>query len=162
MSHVLSLPETWFTPEGTLPTQVSPSEIVLDYETPPSHQSLATPPQRVSTRPPTIILSSSGRTKPWVWLVGGFCCIAAILLIIFLMGTLILYLKDKLRVREILNKIYFDSFENIYGDVSLVLNFTNPTWKHPVRLEIILLELRFNQTAIAQQDLLAFSVNKKT
>ncbi|VVB05510.1 unnamed protein product [Arabis nemorensis] len=151
MSNVISSPETWFTPPEGTPTTPRETETPQSLRT---LQTLSTTPQRLSTR------RLSGWTNTFVWLLGGICRIDAVLLTMFIIGTLIVYLNDKPRVsgvlnvsRGSLNNIYFDDFRNIYGNVNLIFNFRNPTRNHPATLESIRLELMFKDTGIAERDL---------
>lgn len=176
----------WFTPvntpwrtttRSTKSTPTTPivglTEVIVS-KSPLSQKSHATPKVDGNESEPlndTMILLQlrTSRTSPWVWCGAALCFIFSLLLIISGIATLILFLAVRPRtpVFDIsnakLNTIYFESPVYFNGDMSLLVNFTNPNKKLDVRFENLSVELWFSNTKIASQGVMPFSErNRKT
>ncbi|ESQ54627.1 hypothetical protein EUTSA_v10027581mg [Eutrema salsugineum] len=160
----------WYTPRTT------------PWRTPRSTQS--TPlNQMVSTKSPavkfngldpeprkdTVILRQPrrSRTNLLIWCVAGLCFVFSLLLIFFGIATLIVFLAVRPRapVFDIpnanLHTIYFDSLVYFNGDLSMLVNFTNPNKKIGVKFEQLKIELFFFNRSIAMQGVQPFSQRRR-
>ncbi|KFK27175.1 hypothetical protein AALP_AA8G345300 [Arabis alpina] len=147
----------WFTPINT-PWRTTPRST----KSTPTTPVVALTEVIVSQSP----LSQKSHATPKL---DALCFIFSILLIIFGIATLILFLAVRPRtpVFDIsnakLNTINFESPVYFNGDMSLLVNFTNPNKKLDVRFEHLSVELWFSNKKIATQGVMPFSErNRKT
>lgn len=153
-SSVWYTPRTtpWRTPQSTQSTPVG--QMVLTKPATVRFNGLDAEPRkdRVILRQPR-----SSRTSLWIWCVAGFCFVFSLLLIFFAIATLIVFLaiRPRIPVFDIpnanLHTIYFDTPEFFNGDLSMLVNFTNPNKKIEVKFEKLRIELFFFNRLIAAQ-----------
>lgn len=156
----------WYTPRTTpWRTPHSTQSTPLNQKTPAvKFNGLDTEPRedRVILRQPR-----SSRTNPLIWCVAGLCFLFSLVLIFFGIATLIVFLAVKPRTPEFdiptasLHTIYFDSPVSFDGDLSMMMNFTNPNKKIEVRFEKINIKLFFFNKLIAVQGVQPFSQRKR-
>ncbi|CAH2077871.1 unnamed protein product [Thlaspi arvense] len=160
----------WYTPRTT-PWRTPQST----QSTPPNQMVLAKPPAvkfnglDAEPRKDTVMLRQprSSRTNPLIWCVAGLCFVFSLLLIFFGIATLIVYLAVKPRTPVLdipnasLHTIYFDSPISFNGDLSMLVNLTNPNKKIEVRIEQLEVELFFFNKLIARQWVQPFSQRKR-
>ncbi|KFK29171.1 hypothetical protein AALP_AA7G098500 [Arabis alpina] len=178
MSNLLPLPpppqsqppETppWDTPSSSLwyTPRTTPWRTPRSTQSTPLNEMVLTKPTMVKfngvdeeRKKDTVILRlpRSSRTNLWVWCVAGLCFVFSLLLIFFGIATLIVFLAIRPRtpVFDIpnanLHTIYFDSPVYFNGDLSMLVNFTNPNKKIEVRFEQLKIELFFFNKLIAVQ-----------
>ncbi|CAA7025362.1 unnamed protein product [Microthlaspi erraticum] len=188
MSNLLPLPppppETppWETPSSSLwytprTTPWRTPQSITPWRTPQSTQStpLTKPPAAkfdgldAEPRKDRVILwlPQSSRTNPLIWCVAGLCLVFSLSLIFFGIATLIVFLAVRPRtpVFDIpnanLHTVYFDTPGYFNGDLSMLVNFTNPNKKLEVRFEQLKIELFFFNKLIAVQGVLPFSQRKR-
>ncbi|KAF8113960.1 hypothetical protein N665_0043s0033 [Sinapis alba] len=171
------------TPPWDTPSSVWYTPRTTPWRTPHSTQS--TPlNQMVLTNPPAVKLNGldaepredrgilrqpprNSRTNPLIWCVAGLGFVFSLVLIFFGIATLVVFLAVKPRIPEIdipnasLHTIYFDSPLYFNGDVSMMMNFTNPNKKMEVRFEHLKIELFFFKKLIAVQGVQPFSQRKR-
>ncbi|XP_010433495.1 PREDICTED: uncharacterized protein LOC104717594 [Camelina sativa] len=165
-SSVWYTPRTtpWRTPQSTLSTPVS--QVVLTKPAAVRFNSLDTEARKDADR---VILRQprNSKTSLWIWCVAGLCFVFSLLLIFLGIATLIVFLAIRPRtpVFDIpnanLHTIYFDSPLFFNGDLSMLVNFTNPNKKIEVRFEKLGIELFFFNRLIAQQVVEPFSQKKR-
>ncbi|CAH8317833.1 unnamed protein product [Eruca vesicaria subsp. sativa] len=164
-SSVWYTPRTtpWRTPHTTQSTPLN--QTVLPNPPGVKLNGLDTEPReedRVTLRPPR-----SSRTNPLIWCVAGLCFVFSLVLIFFGIATLIVFLAVKPRTPEFdipnasLHTIYFVSPVYFNGELSMVMNFTNPNKKMEVRYEKLTIELFFFDKKIAMQGVQPFSQRKR-
>lgn len=106
------------------------------------------------------------RTNLFVWCSAILCLLFSLILIFFGIATLIIFkeIKPRYPLFDIsaanLNSIYFDSPDNINGDLILLVNFSNPNKKLDVRFEYLDVELYFSDRFIATQALQPFTLRQ--
>ncbi|XP_004244336.1 uncharacterized protein At1g08160-like [Solanum lycopersicum] len=107
------------------------------------------------------------RTNPAVWCAAILCMMFCLLLILFGIGTLVIFLSIKPRnpvfdtSNASLNVIYLDSPKYMNGDFTFIANFTNPNKKLDVRFEHLVIELFFSDSLIATQVVQPFSQRQR-
>ncbi|KAH0736299.1 hypothetical protein KY285_012006 [Solanum tuberosum] len=107
------------------------------------------------------------RTNPAVWCAAILCMMFCLLLILFGIGTLVIFLSIKPRnpvfdtSNASLSVIYLDSPKYMNGDFTFIANFTNPNKKLDVRFEHLVIELFFSDSLIATQVLQPFSQRQR-
>lgn len=151
----------WRTPQSTQSTPLN--QMVLTKPTTVKFNGLDAEPRK-----DTVILRQprSSRTNLWIWCVAGLCFVFSLLLIFFGIATLIVFLAIRPRtpVFDIpnanLHTIYFDSPIYFNGDLSMLVNFTNPNKKIEVRFEQLKIELFFFNKLIAVQAVQPFLQRK--
>ncbi|KAG7541387.1 Late embryogenesis abundant protein LEA_2 subgroup [Arabidopsis thaliana x Arabidopsis arenosa] len=163
-SSVWYTPRTtpWRTPQSTQSTPVG--QMVLTKPATVRFNGLDAEPRkdRVILRQPR-----SSRTSLWIWCVAGLCFVFSLLLIFFAIATLIVFLaiRPRIPVFDIpnanLHTIYFDSPMFFNGDLSMLVNFTNPNKKIEVKFEKLRIELFFFNRLIAVQVVQPFSQKKR-
>ncbi|KAJ8532483.1 hypothetical protein K7X08_012406 [Anisodus acutangulus] len=107
------------------------------------------------------------RTNPAVWCAAILCMMFSLLLILFGIGTLVIFLSIKPRnpvfdtSNASLSVIYLDSPKYMNGDFTFIANFTNPNRKLDVRFEHLDIELYFSDSLIATQVLQPFTQRQR-
>lgn len=186
MSNPLPLPPPPPSQPPETPPWDTPSSVWYTPRTTPwrtPHSTQSTPlNQTVLANPPGIKLNGldeepredrvilrqprSSKTNPLIWCVAGLCFVFSLVLIFFGIATLIVFLSVKPRTPEFdiphasLHTIYFDSPMYFNGDLSMMMNFTNPNKKIEVRFEHLKIELFFFNKLIAMQGVQPFSQRK--
>ncbi|KAL1202965.1 hypothetical protein V5N11_015217 [Cardamine amara subsp. amara] len=151
----------WRTPQSTQSTPLT--QMVLTKPTAVKLNGLDAEP-----RIDTVILRQprSSKNNLWIWCVVGLCFVFSLLLIFSGVTTLTVFLAIRPRtpVFDIpnanLHTIYFDSPVYFNGDLSMLVNFTNPNKKIEVRFEKLGIELFFFNKLIAVQAVQPFSQRK--
>lgn len=118
-------------------------------------------------RKPILLHPQPRRTNPVVWFGAILCLLFSLILIFFGIATLIIYLAIKPRSPVFdtpganLNVIYFDSPEYFNGDLTFLVNFSNPNQKIDIRFEYVEIELYFFDRLIGTQALQPFTQRQK-
>ncbi|KAJ3677551.1 hypothetical protein LUZ60_003275 [Juncus effusus] len=109
-----------------------------------------------------ILLQSHHKTNPLIWCAGIMCFIFSLLIILAGIATLVIFLAIKPRTplfdtaNASLNSIYLDSPAYYNGDLTLLVNFTNPNQKINFVFQYISLEMYLNNRLVSAQALPPF------
>ncbi|CAN6448233.1 unnamed protein product [Victoria cruziana] len=118
---------------------------------PPPPPPLPPPPARLPLLPPP------RRTNPIIWCIAVLCLILAVFIVIAAIFTLVLFLAIRPRLPSIdipsatLDSLYLDPPDLLNGDLTLVLNISNPNSRIDIRFQLLVVELYVGSTMVATQ-----------